>query len=379
MSITSGVQIRPQHSGGANLGFTLLEMVVAMLAASMLLVGLSSALYLTIQATEPDIGGHQSKLTADMALAELTGELRFAKTFLTRDAHAVEFTVADRDGDTNDETIRWEWSGTATDPLTRQYNAGSVVNVLENVYGFDLSYNIDEVTTVESGTGEITSDEFMLADFEGWAGISPTIGPYVLSDVNWAAEYFQAQGLPVDLTEMEITKISLRLADFLGGTIKVSIYKAIGGGSVLPEASPIGSPVFIDSTTLPSGTNWIDIAFSDVILTEYQDEFVIVISTLTANAAAVEYYNDRNAPSDSTVMIYSSDAGSSWDPAANKRDQNDMPFRAYGTYTTIGEGNVETTRYFVVSSGCQLQVGSDGAHACELDTEIVSRPEVVTP
>ena len=99
MSNASDFRHRNVHMNDKARGFTLLEMVVAMLAASMLLVGLSSALYLTIQATEPDIGGHQSKLSAEAALAELTSELRFAQAFVERTTHAVEFTVADRDND----------------------------------------------------------------------------------------------------------------------------------------------------------------------------------------------------------------------------------------------------------------------------------------
>ena len=43
-------------------GFTLTELMVSVFASSMLLVGLSSALYLTIQATEPDIGGMHTLL-----------------------------------------------------------------------------------------------------------------------------------------------------------------------------------------------------------------------------------------------------------------------------------------------------------------------------
>ena len=34
-------------------------------------------------------------------LADVTSELRFAQTFLERSTNAVEFTVADRDDDTN--------------------------------------------------------------------------------------------------------------------------------------------------------------------------------------------------------------------------------------------------------------------------------------
>ena len=360
-------------------GFTLLEMAVAMLAASMLLVGLSSALYLTMQATEPDLGGHQSKLDADQALADLTSELRFAKSFTTRDATAVEFLVADRDSDTNDETIRWEWSGTAGDPLTRQYNGGTIANVLENVHNFDLTYNIDEVTTVETGSGEITSDEFMLANFEGWSGISADAPSYTLGTSTWVAEYFTAQGLPTDLSSMSITKVSLRLGKLLGGNIQVSIHKPIGGGSAEPLATPIGTAVSVDVSALPSGTNWYDVEFSDVTLSELQEEFVIVAKGEINNAAITQYHYARQAPSDTTVMLYSSDAGASWDPAANKRDQYDLLFRAYGTYTTVGEGNVETTRYFVVSSDCKLQVGSSSVDECEVSSEFVARPEVASP
>jgi prepilin-type N-terminal cleavage/methylation domain-containing protein len=379
MNRSNQVRLRQFNTRADRDGFTLIELVVSILAASMLLVGLSSALYISIQATEPNIGGHESQLHAGQTLADLTSELRFAQTFLERSSNAVEFTVADRDNDSISETIRWEWSGVAGDPLTRQINGGPLVNVLENVHDFNLAYNIDEVTTIETGAGESTSDEFLLANFEGWEGVSADVGSYSLGDANWAAEYFVAQGLPAELTSMAITKVSLRLSAFLGGTVQVTIHKAIGGGNVEPMQTAVGSIASVETATLPSGMNWVDIDFSDVTLDELHSEFVIVVKALSSNTAFAEFHNDRAAPADSTVMLKSSNAGASWDPAASKRDENDMLFRAYGTYTLASGGETEVTRSFVTSTAASIQIGADSQYQRSSTTEILNRPEILQP
>lgn len=367
---------RRRNSSG---GFTLLELLVAMLAASVLLAGLSSALFLTIQATQPDVGGHDSTLRGSQALVDLSGELRFAKAFTLRTDKAVEFTVADRSGEGDDETIRWQWSGVAGDPLTRQYNGGTVVDVLDNVHDFQLSYNIKSLTTTQQGSGSVTSDEFMWANFEGWPGVSPSTGTAPIGVASWIAEYFQAQGLPADLTSMSVTKVSLRLQKFLGGTLQVGIHKAIGGGNVEPMPTPIGAPVNIDVATLPASVAWVDIPLTGVTLNELESELVIVVKATANNAAFLEYYNDRKAPADTTVMVSTTDGGSSWSPSASKRNENDALFRAYGTYTTVGDGEIEVTRYFVVSGNGAVQVGSATSNRRETETEILNRPETLAP
>ena len=61
-------------------------------------------------------------------------ELNYALSFTERPVNVVEFTVADRDGDESPEFIRYAWSGTPGDPLTRQYNGGTIAELVRDVH-----------------------------------------------------------------------------------------------------------------------------------------------------------------------------------------------------------------------------------------------------
>jgi len=127
-------------------GFTLVEMVLSMAVMTVLLGGIASAMILAGRAL-PDLDT-PLKAMADgyHAVDGLAGELFAAQTITLRSATVVEFTVADRNADSNAETIRYSWSGVVGQPLTRQYNNGTIDTVLENIYQFDLRYDTQSVS-----------------------------------------------------------------------------------------------------------------------------------------------------------------------------------------------------------------------------------------
>lgn len=126
-------------------GFTLVEMILSMAVMTVLLGGISSALIIAGRAV-PDLETPLKARTDGYYAAEaLAGELFAARTISYRTANVVEFTVADRNADSSAETIRYSWSGVAGQPLTRQYNNGTIATMLENIYQFDLRYDMESV------------------------------------------------------------------------------------------------------------------------------------------------------------------------------------------------------------------------------------------
>ncbi len=125
--------------------YTLVELVVAVAVTGILLAGMGSAIFVASRAS--DSGTVPSNtVEGSRAVAEIAAELREATSFSERTATSVAFTVADRNSDAAPETIRYGWSGTPGDPLTRQYNAGTVVEILEEVYEFQLGYPLMTIT-----------------------------------------------------------------------------------------------------------------------------------------------------------------------------------------------------------------------------------------
>ena len=114
--------------------------------SGLLLGGIMSTVAVTIRATDESLGPWQEISEGRTVIDDLTGDLAYAKSFTSRLAHAVELTVADRDGDLVDETIRYEWSGVAGEALTRKCNAEAAVDVVQDVHQFDASYVVETVT-----------------------------------------------------------------------------------------------------------------------------------------------------------------------------------------------------------------------------------------
>lgn len=141
----------PYHRACCNIGrrgYTLVELVACVAATSILVAGMGSVVMVAARSTNQDTLPAR-QIQVSMAVHDILAELQFAISFSERTANAVEFTVADRDADTIAETIRYAWSGTAGDPLTREYNGAAAVNYLDNVQTFDYSDLIETVTSYD--------------------------------------------------------------------------------------------------------------------------------------------------------------------------------------------------------------------------------------
>lgn len=140
-------------AGAHRRGLTLVELLVSVAITSILMVTIASAMLIATKAL-PDLDSPAAQIiAASGAMEQLSAELKYATGFTERDSHSVEFTVADRDSDYAAETIRYDWSCVAGASLTRQYNGGSVVDIIEDVRQFDLTYQlatIDETTVLTS-------------------------------------------------------------------------------------------------------------------------------------------------------------------------------------------------------------------------------------
>ena len=122
-------------------GFTLIELIVSLTAASVLIVSLSSTIFIALRASDTSNTPAANTLEGLVRLSDMAAELQYTQTISEQTATAITVTVPDRnDPDTNPETIRYAWSGTAGDPLTRQYNGGTVANLVEDVHDFGVQY-----------------------------------------------------------------------------------------------------------------------------------------------------------------------------------------------------------------------------------------------
>lgn len=140
-------------------GYTLLELLVASLSATLLVAGLASAMFLASRTADSTDTTGEAAIQAHAAISDFTADVQLATSFSEISDTAVTFSVPDRNGDDVTETIRYAWSGTKGDPLTRQYNGGAVATVAENVHAFRIevdstSLNLLNNPDMESGVGQ---------------------------------------------------------------------------------------------------------------------------------------------------------------------------------------------------------------------------------
>jgi prepilin-type N-terminal cleavage/methylation domain-containing protein len=186
-------------AGCAGRGFTLVEMVVSLGISAVLMLGIGSAMLFAARAMPDAKTPTGAIVDAGGALERIITELQYAVTVNSRSATMIEFTVADRDGNDVPETIRYEWSGTAGAPLTRQYNAGPVVEVLPDVRDFALSYDLQTISTQMPQGNE--SAETVLRSFSAQFHTES----FPIKSSEWYGQYFfptlpADDGIPCDPT-----------------------------------------------------------------------------------------------------------------------------------------------------------------------------------
>ena len=111
-------------------GYTLLELIVALMSASVLVVGLSSAIFIAAQGLGIDDGTLAQQLRADAAISRLLADVR-AATDLRVENDFIEYKRQSSDGG-GVETVRY-YRGGDGDQLRRTIDGGAEVVVIPKV------------------------------------------------------------------------------------------------------------------------------------------------------------------------------------------------------------------------------------------------------
>lgn len=128
-------------------GFTLVELTVSLLSATVLMMGLGSAIYLSAQTLDGNSRAAARSRAADVQ-SEMMRDIAAATSVVSRSATAVTIRVPDRDGDGQAETLAYAWSAD-TQQLTLSINGGLPAVLLENVQSFSFSF-LDRNLTAET-------------------------------------------------------------------------------------------------------------------------------------------------------------------------------------------------------------------------------------
>lgn len=120
-------------------GYTLIELLVSSAAATILMAGMTSSIYIASQVYERSGSTSADRADASDVLEVLTDDLGEALSFSEKTDKAITFTVPDRSGDSLPETLRYAWSGVSGDPLTYEFNGSPAYEVAYDVQNFNLT------------------------------------------------------------------------------------------------------------------------------------------------------------------------------------------------------------------------------------------------
>jgi len=126
-------------------GHTLIEVVISVSIVAVIMGAMVSIMLLVARGTDVSADGTENVSATSEVVQQIAVELSVATNITEQTATAVTFLVPDRDDNLQGETIRYAWSGVAGEPLTRQYNGGSVVTVAEDVHHFNVDYLVKTV------------------------------------------------------------------------------------------------------------------------------------------------------------------------------------------------------------------------------------------
>ena len=234
---------RDQRPGGkavCNSAFTLIEMVVSLSIISVVFLAMGSVMVLASKAVPDPKAATGQALDAAELLQQISSELEVATSVSIATDKGISFTVPDRDGDGDDESIVYLWGGVAGSTLVRQYNGGAVTTLAPNVYEFSLTYDTVMVpqpdALSESAEVELISYNSILSLQDGH-----------VHDDAWWAQYFKPS-LPAEAAQWAVKRVKfLAREDNHPNPMNVGLYLPVSDNS-----KP--SSTVVDTTVMPGGS-----------------------------------------------------------------------------------------------------------------------------
>lgn len=340
--------------------FTLVELVLAMAGTSLLLLGISSAIVVASRsAFDPE--QPQTALARSRSVAQLIADdLAQATSIVEGSATAVEFTVADRDDDGVEETLRYEWSGTVGDGIFRSINGDSAL-----LAGDIASLAFTYTTTTENATvvgSAAEGAEQLLYAFE-----DANLSNVPISTTWWLAMTI-APVLPSDATAWSVTRIEFE-AKQDGAATDTLLIKLRSSLTVL--TSLLGSTITVKESALPATYGWTSVPVSGVTgISPSSSVSISFESAAVGSNSARMKYCDACEAHPVAYRSASSSAGSAWTTYVDGA----LNLRVYGRITRPARTSTALTR--LVSAGVSIVSYDTSRAAGRATASVVARPIV---
>ncbi len=193
-----------RRSNAKRTAFTLIEMVVSLSIISIIFLAMGSVMLMSAKAIPTSDDTALKTFNSIDIVQQLTDELQTATSIAATTNKSIAFTVPDRDNDGDDEMLAYFWSGNAGDPLIRIYNGGASVNVLPQVYEFNLVYDVKIMNQPDIVT---ESSEYLLSSYDSYDSLADLGDAHVHHD-KWWGQYFKPT-FPANTTSWSVTRVHI--------------------------------------------------------------------------------------------------------------------------------------------------------------------------
>ncbi|HEY1686401.1 MAG TPA: prepilin-type N-terminal cleavage/methylation domain-containing protein [Tepidisphaeraceae bacterium] len=361
------------------MAFTLVEMVLAMVILSVLMLAGQSAIRIAGHSVPSSSSPTYSTGNSQRGLSQLAADLSYARTITAMTSTSITFTVAARGSDSSPETICYSWDGVVGDPLTRQYNSDPAVNLVTSVNAFSLLF---DKKVVASPTTYSTSATSTLYSYDNTSLLTATAG---LASNLWIAQAFNPS-LPSNATSYKITSVKFKACQDVspGGQFYVQIrpsYGAVPGSQILEQAT-------INGSSLPGSVGWTTVNFTSPVSVPAGEQTAltfqwvsnatysllnilgIIIGSSSCPPADIQY---QSSLATSLSPAASTNSGSSWSTGGGGQG---LYCYIYGSYTTP---NATTYNYYLANVRASLQLGSNSDSAVRIGIPMLNLPQVTGP
>jgi len=348
-------------------GFTLVELAVSMAVMSILMLAMGSALLVATQAL-PDADRSTTKVNQASQIAEqIITELQEARHITEQSAQAIAFTVADRNGDGSPERVRYAWSGTGGDPLTRQYNFGTEVAVLADVNTFALTYDLH--TDLEQYPGPpIYGSEILLNSYTA----ADSLSEFNVKSDEWIGQYFQPPGgvFPGDAVYWRVTRVKFQAKQAGSPYQDTYVQLRPPDDNHKPTDTILEQQVMYEGDLTGSWV-WQDFSFTGAHDLEPGADLCLVLQGTSGTSAQIRREDDDE--DGVTGRLKTTDGGSSWEYLTDKC----MRYEIYGKVATPSPDQT-ATRQYVTGIRLQLQSGTDAHTRIDTAVHLPNMPELLS-
>ena len=349
---------RIRHSG-----MTLVELVVSLSIVSIIMLGVGASLFL-VRAALPDTTTPTNDMTkAARALEELTCDLEYAQAIQSHSDTMIQFTVADRTGDATSDVLRYEWSGTAGDPLTRTYNTYPAVVLLDRVQQFGLAYQLRDTYNTLPQT-QVSGERVQCTYASAVVAKDCTI-----MEDQWFTQTLDPS-LPAGTMKWKVTRVEF-YAKQVGdttGECKIQIQPLTRGG--MPSGVILEEKTLLESTLQTAYAKQV-LTFTSVQDLTPDEKLCLVFKWVSGTEACAISGDDSAQGVNAKALFMSTDQGRTWSEQTNES----LVFTVTGTVTTQTGTQIQTLHY-VNAVDATIQVNTEDRFSMVSSARLLNRPEV---